>query len=147
MSQLAILAMTLTTVYDVFMRHVFKKPTIWAVELNAALLVIITFLAAARLVHQDQHINMDALYKRLSRNQQRIVSKVVDLMVLLFCAVLLWISVTVTISVYKARIYSAGAFRFPMWIPYSSIVVGSFLMLLEYLVRLLSPLPAGGDRA
>jgi len=45
--QITIAAMMLTTAYDTIMRYFFAAPTIWAVELNERLLVVITLLAGA----------------------------------------------------------------------------------------------------
>lgn len=137
-SQLAILFMAASTLYDVIMRYIFAKPTIWAVELNAALIVIITFLAASRLTAEERHIGMDALYDRLPPAAQVVVGKVVQFIVMLFCLVLLWFSYRVMVTVYTSKIVAAGAFRLPMWIPYAAIVAGSALMVLEYAVHLFS---------
>ena len=151
LSQIAIVFMTVSTLYDVLMRYAFSRPTIWAVELNAALLVIVTFLASAELVHRDQHIQMDTLYDRLGPTTRRIVGRLVDLSVLLFCGALVWMAGDVTETVYRSRIYSAGAFRFPMWIPYATITLGTLVMAVEYSIKVVvgaSPAPAAqGDRA
>jgi len=59
--------MLVITCYDVFMRYLFAKPTSWAVELGAVLLVYMGFICAAELVRRGQHIDMSILTNRLSK--------------------------------------------------------------------------------
>lgn len=136
LAQFVILAMMLTTCYDVLMRYFLARPTTWAVELNAMLLVFITFLAGAELVKNDQHIQMDIIFNRLSIGSQKYLSLFISLFAFLLCLILAWTGAKATLAVYKAAIFTAGAFRMPMWIPYAFIPAGSILMGLQYLFKI-----------
>lgn len=135
-SQFIILAMMLTTCYDVVMRYVFASPTDWSVELNAALLIFITFFSAAELVKGDNHIKMEALYDLLSPRNRRRVDFIMLVISLVLCAFLVWLGIKLTITNYLSGIATSGTFSLPMWIPYLCIPVGSFLMGLEFLVKI-----------
>lgn len=135
-SQFVILAMMLTTCYDVVMRYVFARPTDWSVELNAALLIFITFLSAAELTKGDHHIKMEALYDILPPGAKKCIDFVMLVISLALCAILLWLGVKLTVTNYISGIATSGTFSLPMWIPYLCIPVGSFLMGLELLVKI-----------
>lgn len=135
-SQFIILVMMLTTCYDVVMRYVFARPTDWSVELNAALLIFITFLSAAELVKGDQHIQMEALYSLLPPRKKRFIDFILLIISLALCVILIWLGTKLTITNYMSGIATSGTFSLPMWIPYLCIPVGSFLMGLEFLVRI-----------
>lgn len=135
-SQFIILAMMLTTCYDVVMRYFFARPTDWAVELNAALLIFITFLSAAELVKNDQHIQMEALYGLLPPGAKRLVDFLILVVTFSLCVILVWLGTKLTITNYQSGIATSGTFSLPLWLPYLCIPVGSFLMGLELLVKI-----------
>lgn len=137
--------MLVTTCYDVTMRYCFAKPTSWAIELNAVLLVYMGFICAAELVKRGQHIDMSILTNRLSNRTQRRVDVFVSVMVILFCAVLVWMGGKVALSTYKYGMYMAGEFRMPLWVIYIVIPLGSLFLGLEYLLHIIETKNGGKD--
>ena len=129
--------MLVTTCYDVTMRYFFAKPTSWAIELNAVLLVYMGFISAAELVRRGQHIDMGILVNRLSKRAQRGVDVFVSMLVILFCAVLVWMGGKAALSTYKYGMYMAGEFRMPLWVIYIVIPLGSVFLGLEYLLHII----------
>ena len=129
--------MLVTTCYDVFMRYIFAKPTSWAIELNAVLLVYMGFICAAELVRRGQHIDMGVLVTRLSRRTQKRVDVFDSVLVILFCAVLVWMGGKAALSTYKYGMYMAGEFHMPLWVIYIVIPVGALFIGLEYLLHII----------
>ena len=138
LAQVTIAAMMLTTAYDTIMRYFFAAPTIWAVELNERLLVVITLLAGAQLVKMDQHIQMDLFYNLMPGWGQKGSRILIWVVGILFCGCFFWIGLQSTITVYVGGVYASGAFRMPYWVVYSLIPLGMALMVFEFLFRLIA---------
>lgn len=138
LAQVTIAVMMLTTAYDTIMRYFFAAPTIWAVELNERLLVVITLLAAAQLVKMDQHIQMDLIYNLMPGWGQKGSRVLIWVVGILFCGCFFWIGLQSTITTYVGKVYASGAFRMPYWIVYGLIPLGMALMVFEFLFRLIA---------
>ena len=132
-----VVVMMLTTCYDVMMRYLFARPTIWAVEMNAILMVYIAFLCGGELARNDQHIDMDVLFTRLSKRTQKRIELLIAAAVLLFCIVLFWMGGRAAISTFKYGMYTAGEFHMPLWLVYISIPIGALFIGLEYLLQII----------
>jgi len=63
----AVIVMLVITCYDVFMRYVLAKPTSWAVELGAILLVYVPFISLPELSKRGHHIEMSILVNTMSK--------------------------------------------------------------------------------
>jgi TRAP-type C4-dicarboxylate transport system permease small subunit len=137
--------MLVITCYDVFMRYFFAKPTSWAVELSAVLLVYMGFICAAELVRRGQHIDMSVLVTRLSKRTQKRVDVFDSVLVILFCAVLVWMGSKATLSTYKYGMYMAGEFHMPLWVIYIVIPLGALFVGLEYLLHIIEMKNGGKD--
>lgn len=77
-------------VWEVFMRYVFNRPTIWAHELSALLYAVFFLLGGAYTLRWNAHINVDVLYLRLSPRQRAMLDLITGLLFYFFCGVLLW---------------------------------------------------------
>lgn len=131
---LVILAMMLTTAYDVVMRYVFSAPTEWALTLNAAAVVASTFLAVPHLAAVRGHINMDLLYHHLGPNGKMVADIVTGLATLTFGACITWLAYRAALSAYVNGLLSAGNFPIPQWTLYALIYVGGLGLTLVVLL-------------
>jgi TRAP-type C4-dicarboxylate transport system permease small subunit len=140
-----IVAMMLTTGYDVVMRYVFAAPTEWALTLNAAGVLAATFLALPHLAAVRGHISMDLLYRRLSRRGQVVADAVTAVAAFAFGAAMAWLGYRAALTAYVGGIVTSGNFNIPLWSVYGLIYVGGLGLLL---VVLFSPwrLPVGTDQ-
>ncbi|RJP60028.1 MAG: TRAP transporter small permease [Deltaproteobacteria bacterium] len=100
-------------------------------------MVYMGFICAAELVRRGQHIDMGMLVSRLSRRNQRRVDVFDSVLVILFCAVLVWMGSKAALSTYKYGMYMAGEFRMPLWVIYIVIPLGSLFVGLEYLLHII----------
>jgi len=55
------------TVYQVFLRYLFNKPTSWSEEITMFILVWFGFISMAIGVRKDSHISLEFLYDRLNK--------------------------------------------------------------------------------
>ena len=138
LAEATIAVMMLTTAYDTIMRYFFAAPTIWAVELNERLLIVITLLAAAQLVKMDHHIQMDLFYNLMPGWGQKGSRVLIWVVGILFCICFCWFGLQATITTYIGKVYASGAFRLPYWVIYAFIPLGMALMVLEFFFRLIA---------
>ena len=81
-------------VYDVVLRHVFNRPTIWAYELSMMLGGSIIILGWGYVHLNDGHVRIDILYSRLSSRVKSILDSVGTLIFLVpIISVLIYIAI------------------------------------------------------
>jgi len=71
---LAMLAMTLAVIWQVFTRFVIKSPSSWTEELAIFLLIWIGLLGSAVALRRKAHLGIDVLVNRLPRTWRHIVT-------------------------------------------------------------------------
>ncbi|MEK7848960.1 MAG: TRAP transporter small permease [Chloroflexota bacterium] len=64
-SALAVFVVTLIISYEVVLRFLFRKPTVWVHEVSGYTLLFIVMMGAAYTLYADRHVRMDLLYVRL----------------------------------------------------------------------------------
>ncbi|PLC55598.1 hypothetical protein CR155_00635 [Pollutimonas nitritireducens] len=127
-SEAALLALMLITVYAVIARYVFRSPSVYAVEVSTYILLVVAW-AAVGWVHQvDRHVSMEALNLRLTGRWKRIANATSELTILVFCAVLIWSGSNVVLTSIERGYRSASLLKFPLWIIYTLIPLGALLL-------------------
>lgn len=135
-SAVLIVAMFAVTIYAIFMRYVVNKPLLWADEVTGWALVAIVMLGAAEAYRRGDHISIDLLSDKATGLAGQAVALVSDLAVLGF-AVIVGTSTWDAISF--ARMfgsYTAGSVVIETWIPQVPLLVGSVLLGLTAVVRM-----------
>lgn len=75
---------TLFTAYEVGMRELFGKPTIWTNEITSYLLVWVGLLGVVYAYDKGTHVSVDLFYRRLNIRIQRFFDAVTSSLMLLF---------------------------------------------------------------
>ena len=70
LAAIVLFIMTLVVGYEVLMRYVFVRPTIWAFELSMFLLAITTFIGLTYTLKEEGHIRVDVLVQRLPERRR-----------------------------------------------------------------------------
>ena len=119
-------------------RYLFKIPSDWQDEVTIFLLVGSTFLSCAWVQQSRGHIGIQALSSILGprANAARIFFG--DLMSFLFCAFFSWKSWTLLLEALEDHQISGSAFGAPLWIPYSSMAIGTSLLSLVLFAQILN---------
>lgn len=86
-----VVGMTLALFYSVVSRRVFNRPLIWDVDFAEIAMVIMVYLGVAYTTQVDGHVAMDAVFMRLSPKGQNRVLVFVDLVMVVFAAIALWL--------------------------------------------------------
>ena len=132
----AIAAIMLVMVIEVFARYVVGRPTTWALEVVSYLLVASTCLGAGYTLRVHAHIAVDVVRKLFPRPMQQVLYRL-TLLVVIACALILiiWGIEDVHRSMRLGDV-SLTPLAMPLWIPQLSIPAGSTLLLLQALVLL-----------
>ncbi|MBC8445021.1 MAG: TRAP transporter small permease subunit [Rhodospirillales bacterium] len=65
-----IVILTFSTCYEVFVRYVLNKPTVWAFDMSVQMYGALFMMAGAYALSQDAHVRGDVLYRLMSRRKQ-----------------------------------------------------------------------------
>ncbi len=131
----AIIVCSLLLFVNVVMRYVFLLPIYWAEEFVRYLMVWMIFIGASQVTLWGGHVAVDIIPRILSRKGNVILAFIVNVICILFCIILAYLSFK-----QMMRVKSAGqispALEIPMWIAYLSIPAGTILMLIRFLQQI-----------
>ena len=141
---LSILVVDLLVVYETVARYGFNQPPIWVLEVTSYLLLYIVFLAAAYTLQEGGHVSVEFSLMFLPQGAQRFLSVLADFLGLCFCCVLLWQSTRFTGMAFMGSWKTTTPLAVP--IHYVSVVIplGTFLLCLTYLIKVLDKIWAVG---
>ncbi|RLB02805.1 MAG: hypothetical protein DRG83_07985 [Deltaproteobacteria bacterium] len=83
-SIVGIVLMVLFTAYEICMRELFKKPTIWTNEITSYLLVWVGLLAVIYAYDKGTHVSVDLIFRRLPVRLQRFLNVITSILMLIF---------------------------------------------------------------
>jgi len=90
MASWLIIPLTAVVTYDVILRYVFNRPTIWSWDINIQLLGALVVLGGGYAFLHDSHIGVDALVIHLSARRRAIVELITSAFFFFGIGVLLW---------------------------------------------------------
>jgi TRAP-type C4-dicarboxylate transport system permease small subunit len=131
------------TVYSVFMRYVLSRPPVWADELIGYLLVAMVSLGVAEAYRRGNHISIEILTEALGKGQSRLRWIWSDLCVLAFSVVLGLSTWEAVEFAHSFGSYSSGAIEIETWKPQVPMLIGSMLLGLFSVARLIGRFTKG----
>lgn len=143
---LAMAFMVVSISYDVVMRYAFLAPTIWALEVNTFLLVLLCTIPAADTLTAGTQIQITFLTERLPVAAQAKLPVIGNIVGALFCAVMTWKGASMTWAAFQHNDRMSTSLGTPLAIPYALIPIGFALLGLTYAARLVprsTPVGAG----
>jgi C4-dicarboxylate transporter, DctQ subunit len=108
----------------------------YAEEVIVYLIIWAIMIVSSQLVRRDGHVRPDLVLRLLSPRWLRIVEIFNCLVAVVFCAALVWYGWEIVDTSLLIDETSSTDLQFPMWIYYLALPVGSALMLMRYLMRL-----------
>ncbi len=133
LSALIMLIVAGFVVAEVLSRFFFNKPTNWSVEYSIYGVVAVSFLGAAYVEKQGLHIRVDFLAERLSAWTKTALELLTYAWSLVFLVFFLNFAFTMVKNAWVLHRVSVTVLRTPMWIPYSIMLLGFFLLFLQFL--------------
>ncbi|MFD1037330.1 TRAP transporter small permease [Virgibacillus byunsanensis] len=141
---LAILA--LSVFYEVVSRYVFNNPTIWANEISIYLMQFIVFFTMGILLIEGKHIRVTFLIERLTGNARKAFEIIIVLLIFIFALVLIIYGYQFTGNAISHGMSSPTLLEIPLWIPYSFIPIGGFLLALATTCSIIKILATSYDK-
>ena len=137
LSAILILVILVIVAYAITQRYVFDTPLLWGDELNGYLLVAMIMLGGAEALRRGDQITIDLLTGKAAGTPARLLAIWGNLAVVAFSAVLGWSAWTSITFAYDFGSYSPGYLEVAMWIPMLPVLIGSGLLVLIALTRIL----------
>ncbi len=129
--------MTVIVGYAVVARYVFNRPIGWSEEISMYLMVWAAFLGAAYTLKEDGHIGVDVLIVNLKPKTRKLFLVGHYVVGIALFAVFLHQGIELVALSLKMDNRSM-AIEFPIWLPHLAVPVGSALLLLECLHKLMN---------
>jgi C4-dicarboxylate transporter DctQ subunit len=131
----AIIVCSLLLFVNVVMRYVFLLPIYWAEEFVRYLMVWMIFIGASQVTLWGGHVAVDIVPRLLSKRGNIALAFIVNVICILFCIVLAYLSSKQMLRVMRAGQISP-ALEIPMWIAYLSVPAGTALMLIRFIQQI-----------
>ena len=140
-----VLATTAVVGYSVALRYLFNQPQVWTDELVGYWLVAMVLLGAADTLRRDGHIGIDLVTTRFGWRGRYWAELWGMVSVVVVAAVLAYGGWEMMMFSHMVGLLSEGYLEAPMWIPQSVVPIGSGLLGLAALHRLVRRLREGGS--
>jgi TRAP-type C4-dicarboxylate transport system permease small subunit len=140
LSAIALVLAACVLTYSVVVRYFLKISTEWQDEVSVFLIVGAVFMSSGAIQAQRGHIGIEAIVGLLPKrvNHWRIV--LVDTASLAFCGFFAWKSATLLQEATANDYHSTSTWAPPLWIPYSLMTVGMFLLSVQLLLQVVAGL-------
>ena len=123
--------------WQVLGRYLFPRQAIsYAEEVIVYLIIWAVMLISSDLVGRDGHVRSDLVLRLIPRPALRWIEVLNCVVALVFCAGLAWYGWQIVDTALLLDERSSTDLQFPKWIYYLSLPVGSALMFVRYLFRL-----------
>ena len=136
LTEIGLVVLMLMVFKEVICRYIFGNPSVYTVEVSEYILIFMTFMASAWVLHTDRHVSMTMVTCKLPKKLALILDIIASLLTMGLCAVIIWTGSETVIMAFKGNYRSASLISFPLWVSYSFICVGFGLLFLQYIVRI-----------
>lgn len=130
-----LLIMTFSICYEVLMRHILGKPTSWVVDVSSFILVYITFLAAAWVLRDDRHVNVEIVMTHLQPKVKTTVNCFTSILAMLACIIFSWKAWELAWLSYQSRSKFYGGIVVPEYIILWPVFFGSCLLSIMFALK------------
>ncbi len=137
--------MIVNTAVSVFFRYVLHNAIFWSEEASRYLMVWVGFLGMGLAIRDGEHVNITFLVSALPPKMRVAVNYLAEILALGFLVIVLIFSID---QLRTVQGQTSVALMLRMYLPYASVTVGSFLMILQSLRSIASLADRGGrDRS
>ena len=136
---LLMVLMTLDVLWGVLTRYAFGSQADWSEELARFLLIWIGLLGAAYAAGQKMHLAIDLLIPKLSLANQKKLSILINVLIILFVTTVLIVGGFRLIYLTKLLGQLSAALRIPMYFVYAVVPVSGLLVVYYKIYELVYP--------
>lgn len=105
-------------------------------ELTRYSVILGTFAAASRLLHQDGHVTVDVLLINLPKKWRKRLQIAAYAAGAIFCALLIYAGTQFVFQSFQTGTRSMSNLRIPMWIPQSFVPLGALLLFVRFVQQI-----------
>ena len=121
----------------VFERYFFQRAITWQNELVTMLLVASTFIGSAYVLSEKAHVSMEWIYDFLSKKNIIKLKIFTSFVSLIFFLILFYFGYLMVEEAFIKNYTTGTVWDPPLWIPYSSMMIGAALMILQYIAEII----------
>ena len=133
----ALIVSILVIVELVFERYFFQRAITWQTELVTILLVASTFIGSAYVLSEKAHVSMEWIYDFMSKKNIVKLKIFTSLLSLCFFLILFYFGFLMVEEAFTKNYTTGTIWDPPLWVPYSSMLIGSILMILQYIAEII----------
>ena len=144
-----VLVMMVILLYEIAVRSIIGKPTLWGYEMAGMLFGAFCVIAGAYTHRYDGHVRMDVIYGTWGTRTRAVADTVTSFLLLLFLGAFLWLAIQNSLESCRVVEYSGSAWGPPIYPTKIVISIGVFLLLLQAIVNFIRSLVTavtGGSR-
>jgi len=117
--------------YEIFVRQVLVKPTVWVSEATVFGCGLLYLLGGAWTLRQDGHVRVDMLYHGLTRRGKAIIDCATYFAFLLYIAVMIWAAWQYMLQSIAVHETTMSPWDPPIWPLKIALVVSLIMLLLQ----------------
>ncbi|BCH32547.1 TRAP transporter small permease protein [Mesorhizobium sp. L-8-10] len=138
LSTLLMIAAMLVVCQMIFMRYVFRLPTIWQTDFVVFSATAAIFLGAPYVLMKGGHVGVDVVEMLVADDARRYLRLVGSLLGLVFCLIML---VATWVQFHEAWVGNwkhSSVWGPPLWVPLAALPVGFAVLCLQYFAQILT---------
>lgn len=135
-----LLLLVAVIVYEVFVRYVLNKPTIWAHEVSQMIYGAYVILLGGFLQQRKGHVNVEILTEHFSLRTRAVINCFTWLLFFAFCGVLFWKGCDLAWDSFVYRETDSTVFAPPLYPVKMMIPLGALLMFLQGVIHYIGDL-------
>jgi C4-dicarboxylate transporter DctQ subunit len=116
-------------------RYFLGRPIGWVIEISEYIILFVTFLVAAWVLKQDEHVKMDIVLNQLNPRTQAMINVITSGISAIVCFILTWYGAKVTWELFETSYFTPTLLELPKFIIIAIIFIGSFLLFIQCLRR------------
>jgi TRAP-type mannitol/chloroaromatic compound transport system permease small subunit len=128
---LLMIPLVVIAAYEVVMRYVFKKPTIWAWDLNIQIFAAIVMLGGGYTLLTDGHVKVDVITAKCSEKTKYILDLLAPIFILISAGVLIVYGWDLAWMSFGIRETVASVWAPPYYYMKAFVPVGALLLFLQ----------------
>ena len=132
-------ASMLVITHMIFVRYVFRSPTIWHTDFAVYAATAAVFLGAPYVLMKHGHVGVDVVETLVPAWTRGILRAAGNVFGLVFCLAMLVASALFAHEAFTSDWLTPGVWQIPLWLPTLPLPVGFALLSLQYVAEFLQP--------
>jgi len=135
LASLLMLPVICCVVYEVVMRYLFHRPTIWVTETIVFGCAFVYVLGAAWAMLEKRHVKIDMLYEKLPKRGQRLLDFITFFGFALYIGFMLWVGTEYAWESLQLRETTGSNWSPPVYPVKIAFVIGVLLLMLQGIAK------------